>query len=64
MEHILSEAETRQSIKVLRPAPPEKNPFEAFAGVLPAFSRKEEINAWIRDLRDPEEPGQAARSVP
>ena len=48
----------------LRPERAAKNPFAAFVGVLPAFSTKEEINAWIRDLRDPEEPGQAARSVP
>jgi len=37
---------------VLRPARAEKNPFAAFVGILPAFSSKEEINAWTRDLRD------------
>ncbi len=42
---------------VLRPVRPGKNPFEQFLGILPAFSSKEEINAWIRELRDndPEE---------
>ena len=37
---------------VLRPVRPEKNPFSAYLGALPAFSSLEEINAWIRDLRD------------
>jgi AbrB family looped-hinge helix DNA binding protein len=37
---------------VLRPARTAKNPFEAYAGVLPAFSTREQINAWIGDLRD------------
>ncbi|MGA2351979.1 MAG: AbrB/MazE/SpoVT family DNA-binding domain-containing protein [Terracidiphilus sp.] len=37
---------------VLRPARTEKNPFTAYLGALPAFSSLEEINAWIRDLRD------------
>ena len=37
---------------VLRPAQTEVNPFKAFLGALPAFSSLEEINAWIRDLRD------------
>jgi AbrB family looped-hinge helix DNA binding protein len=36
----------------LRPARPEKNPFTAYLGALPAFSSLEEINAWVRDLRD------------
>ena len=37
---------------VLRPARTEKNPFTAYLGAFPAFSSREEINAWIRDLRD------------
>jgi AbrB family looped-hinge helix DNA binding protein len=37
---------------VLRPARTEKNPFTAYLGALPAFSSLEEINAWVRDLRD------------
>jgi len=41
---------------VLKPARVEKNPFTAFVGILPAFSSLEEINAWIRDLRDDDPP--------
>src|ERR1035441_1071275 len=37
---------------VLRPARTEKNPFTAYLGAFPAFSSREEINAWISDLRD------------
>ena len=36
---------------VLRPAQPEKNPFEAYVGALPAFSNRKEINAWVREMR-------------
>ena len=31
-----------------------KNPLEKYAGVLPAFHFKGEIDAWLRDLRDEE----------
>jgi AbrB family looped-hinge helix DNA binding protein len=41
---------------VLRPARAEKNPFAAFVGALPVFSSREEINAWVRDLRDDDDP--------
>lgn len=43
----------------LRPAQAETNPFEAYIGVLPAFSTRKEINAWIREIRsdEAEEPG-------
>ena len=44
---------------VLRPAQTEKNPFAAYVGILPAFSSLEEINAWIRDLRDDDPPDPA-----
>jgi AbrB family looped-hinge helix DNA binding protein len=37
---------------VLRPARTAKNPFMAYLGALPAFSSLDEINAWIRELRD------------
>ena len=37
---------------VLRPVRTETNPFTAYLGALPAFSSREEINAWISDLRD------------
>lgn len=36
---------------VLRPAQTLKNPFTAYLGALPAFSSREEIIAWHRDLR-------------
>jgi hypothetical protein len=34
--------------------PSHKNPFEKYAGALPAFSSLEEINEWISSLRDEE----------
>jgi AbrB family looped-hinge helix DNA binding protein len=37
---------------ILRPARTEKNPFTAYLGALPAFSSLEEINAWVREMRD------------
>jgi AbrB family looped-hinge helix DNA binding protein len=40
---------------VLRPTRGEKNPFADFVGVLPAFKTTDEINEWIRDLRDGDE---------
>jgi AbrB family looped-hinge helix DNA binding protein len=39
---------------VLRPARVEQDPFEAYVGVLPVFESREEINAWVRDLREDE----------
>jgi antitoxin PrlF len=45
-------------LTILRPAQPPANPFEKFAGCLPAFDSIDEINAWVRDMRgrDPEQP--------
>ena len=37
---------------VLRPARTEKNPFTAYLGAFPAFSSREEIVAYYRELRD------------
>ncbi len=37
---------------VLRPARSETSPFAAYVGVLPAFSSRDEINTWLRDLRE------------
>jgi AbrB family looped-hinge helix DNA binding protein len=37
---------------ILRPSRQEGNPFRAYLGALPAFSSREEIDAWIRDLRE------------
>ena len=31
-----------------------KNPFEKYAGVLPVFRSKSEVDAWVSDLRDEE----------
>ncbi|MBT9329981.1 AbrB/MazE/SpoVT family DNA-binding domain-containing protein [Paracidobacterium acidisoli] len=39
---------------ILRPAHSLKNPFEEYLGAFPHFKSREEINAWIRDLRDEE----------
>lgn len=40
---------------VLRPVRPAGNPFEEWVGVLPAFETREEINAWVREMRDGDE---------
>lgn len=37
---------------VLRPARTEENPFLAYVGILPVFKSREEINAWIGEMRD------------
>jgi AbrB family looped-hinge helix DNA binding protein len=40
---------------VIRPARTAGNPFEKYAGALGTFpGGKEEINAWVRSLRDEE----------
>jgi AbrB family looped-hinge helix DNA binding protein len=40
---------------IIRPIRPTGNPFEKYIGALPAFpGGKEEINAWVRSLRDEE----------
>jgi len=36
----------------IRPARPRENPFVKYIGALPAFSSVQEINAWVRSLRD------------
>lgn len=36
---------------VIRPERSNENPFEAYVGALPHFKNRDEINAWIRDLR-------------
>jgi AbrB family looped-hinge helix DNA binding protein len=38
----------------LRPSQPAQNPFEAYLGALPAFSSRDDVNAWVRILRDDE----------
>jgi hypothetical protein len=47
--------------------PSNRNPFEKYAGALPAFSSQQEILEWVRSLRDEEidnvqgTPGKAAK---
>ncbi len=46
--------------------PSHKNPFEKYAGALPAFSSQEEITTWVRGLRDEDTgsvPGAANSTV-
>jgi len=38
----------------IRPAQAAKNPFEKYAGALPAFRSDGEIGAWVSSLRDEE----------
>lgn len=37
---------------VLKPAQDGGNPLRQFVGALPAFKSREEINAWISEMRD------------
>ena len=37
---------------VLKPHHSSENPFEAFAGVLESFETKDDVNAWLSDLRE------------
>lgn len=37
---------------IMRPARPPENPFEKYAGILPAFKNKREINNWVAGLRE------------
>ena len=39
---------------VLRPVQPAVNPFDEFVGALPYFKNIDEINAWVREMRDPD----------
>ena len=39
---------------IIRPARAAKNPFEKYAGALPAFHSKGEIDEWVGSLRDEE----------
>lgn len=44
--------EIENGMTVLRPYRSEVNPFEAFEGALGSFETRDEINAWVADLRD------------
>jgi antitoxin PrlF len=40
----------------IRPVRAHENPFAKYAGALPAFSGIREVNAWVREMRDEEDP--------
>jgi AbrB family looped-hinge helix DNA binding protein len=37
---------------IIRPIQTSKNPFEKYAGILPAFSSEREMKVWLSSLRD------------
>lgn len=39
---------------IIRPARAHTNAFREFFGVLPHFRNLDEVNAWVRDMRDEE----------
>jgi antitoxin PrlF len=41
---------------ILRPIRPKENPFKKYVGSLPAFSSQDQINSWVRSLREEEGP--------
>lgn len=43
---------------MIRPARGPENPFGKYVGALPAFSGVEEINSWVRTLRDEASDGE------
>ncbi|MDQ3460511.1 MAG: AbrB/MazE/SpoVT family DNA-binding domain-containing protein [Deinococcota bacterium] len=43
---------TENGVTVMKPARREANPFEPYRGVLSHFESKDEVNAWLGDLRD------------
>ena len=45
---------TENGVTVMKPARGEENPFERYAGVLGSFETKDEVNAWLGELRDDE----------
>ena len=47
VEFVVEEEQT-----IIRPARTPKNPFEKYAGVLPAFRSVQEVNTWVSSLRD------------
>lgn len=42
-------------LTILRPEHAPENPFLKYVGAYPIFSSVEEINAWVRSMRDPED---------
>lgn len=45
---------TENGMTVMRPAKGEANPFERYAGALGGFDTKDEVNAWLNELRGDE----------
>jgi hypothetical protein len=37
---------------ILRPAPTQANSFRRYIGLAPHFKSLEEINAWVREMRE------------
>lgn len=37
---------------VIRRAGPQKNPFQKWIGAFPHFKTREEINEWVREMRE------------
>jgi len=50
---------TEGMVTIIRPARGTPNPFEEYAGALQTFPNgRDEINAWVRDLREDEPAGE------
>ena len=43
---------TEDGVTVVRPVRGEVNPFAAYVGALGGFHNKDELAAWLNDLRD------------
>jgi AbrB family looped-hinge helix DNA binding protein len=37
---------------LIRPERDRKNPFEQYIGIFPGFKSVDEINAWVREMRE------------
>ena len=50
---------TEGGATVIRPARGPSNPFDVYAGALQTFPKgRDEINAWVRDLRNDDQAGE------
>jgi len=47
VEFVLENGQT-----ILRPARGHKSPFDKYVGVLPHFQSIDEVNAWVREMRE------------
>lgn len=47
--------EIEDGVTIIKPYRGERNPFEAYAGVLGTFGSRGEINRWLAELRDEDE---------